>query len=91
MESRGQADPYPTLFEGKPNYAVLKGFPWDKLQFLPMHYKVTHASAKENAPAGRPSPAQADSETESATKNAAAHKSPSDREASPPDRRPWER
>lgn len=34
----GQSDPYPTLFEGKPNYAVLNGFPWDKLQFLPMNY-----------------------------------------------------
>lgn len=34
----GKADPYPALFEGKPNYAVLNGFPWEKLQFLPMHY-----------------------------------------------------
>lgn len=34
----GQPDPYPALFEGRPNYAVLNGFPWDKLQFLPMHY-----------------------------------------------------
>lgn len=34
----GQPDPYPSLFEGKPNYAVLDGFPWDRLQFLPMDY-----------------------------------------------------
>jgi hypothetical protein len=34
----GASDPYPALFEGKPNYAVLNGFPWGKLQFLPMHY-----------------------------------------------------
>ena len=34
----GQPDPYPTLFGGLPNYAVLNGFPWDKLQFLPMDY-----------------------------------------------------
>jgi hypothetical protein len=34
----GKPDPYPALFGGKPNYAVLQGFPWDKLQFLPMHY-----------------------------------------------------
>lgn len=34
----GQKDPYPALFAGKPNYAVLNGFPWDKLQFLPMDY-----------------------------------------------------
>lgn len=31
----GQPDPYPALFGGKPNYAVLNGFPWGKLQFLP--------------------------------------------------------
>lgn len=36
--SLGQADPYPALFGWKPNYAVLNGFPWDRLQFLPMHY-----------------------------------------------------
>jgi hypothetical protein len=34
----GQPDPYPTLFGGKPNYAVLNGFPWDRLQFLPKDY-----------------------------------------------------
>jgi hypothetical protein len=34
----GQPDPYPTLFGGLPNYAVLNGFPWDRLQFLPMSY-----------------------------------------------------
>lgn len=34
----GQPDPYPALFEGKPAYAVLNGFPWDRLQFLPMNY-----------------------------------------------------
>lgn len=34
----GQPNPYPELFGGKPNYSVLQGFPWDKLQFLPMHF-----------------------------------------------------
>ena len=34
----GKADPYPALYEYKPTYAVLNGFPWDKLQFLPMNY-----------------------------------------------------
>ena len=34
----GQPDPYPALFEDKPSYAVLDGFPWHRLQFLPMHY-----------------------------------------------------
>lgn len=34
----GQTNPYPALFGGKPAYAVLDGFPWDKLQFLPMNY-----------------------------------------------------
>lgn len=36
--SQGLSDPYPEIFENKPNYAVLNGFPWDRLQFLPMHY-----------------------------------------------------
>ena len=34
----GQADPYPALFNGTPAYAILNGFPWDRLQFLPMNY-----------------------------------------------------
>jgi hypothetical protein len=34
----GGPDPYPSLFDGKPAYTVLNGFPWDRLQFLPMHY-----------------------------------------------------
>ncbi|HEX4637620.1 MAG TPA: hypothetical protein VH189_15660 [Rhizomicrobium sp.] len=34
----GQVDPYPVLFLGLPNYAVLNGIPWDKLQFLPADY-----------------------------------------------------
>jgi hypothetical protein len=34
----GQANPYPALFENKPSYAVLNGFPWESLQFLPMDY-----------------------------------------------------
>jgi hypothetical protein len=34
----GQPDPYPAIFDGTPNYALLKGIPWDRLQFLPMDY-----------------------------------------------------
>jgi hypothetical protein len=34
----GKPNPYPALYENKPAYAVLNGFPWDKLQFLPMNY-----------------------------------------------------
>ena len=34
----GQPDPYAALFAGKPAYAQLDGFPWDRLQFLPMNY-----------------------------------------------------
>lgn len=34
----GQPNPYPALFGNKPSYAVLDGFPWDRLQFLPMNY-----------------------------------------------------
>lgn len=36
----GKPNPYPALFEGKQAYQVLNGFPWDKLQFMPMNYKV---------------------------------------------------
>ena len=31
-------DPYPALFKGKRSSAVLDGFPWDRLQFLPLDY-----------------------------------------------------
>ncbi len=34
----GQPDPYPALFKGTPVYAILNGFPWERLQFLPMDY-----------------------------------------------------
>jgi hypothetical protein len=34
----GQPDPYPALFNGAPVYAILNGFPWERLQFLPMDY-----------------------------------------------------
>jgi hypothetical protein len=34
----GMPDPYPALYNGKPDYAVLDGFPWDKLQFLPKDF-----------------------------------------------------
>jgi hypothetical protein len=34
----GQENPYPALFGGRPSYAVLNGFPWERLQFLPMDY-----------------------------------------------------
>ena len=34
----GQADPYPALFGNAPAYAVLEGFPWEKLQFMPKDY-----------------------------------------------------
>ena len=35
---RGEQDPWPELFQGKPAWSILSGFPWDKLQFLPMDY-----------------------------------------------------
>jgi hypothetical protein len=70
--SQGQPDPYPALFENKPNYAVLDGFPWEKLQFMPMNYAVqqssaaTAPSASQSAPAPaatQPAPAPAPSAT----------------------------
>lgn len=36
--ARGAADPYPALFKGRARSAVMDGFPWDRLQFLPMDY-----------------------------------------------------
>lgn len=36
----GKTNPYPALFNYKPSYEVLNGFPWGRLQFLPMNYKV---------------------------------------------------
>ncbi|HEY8085478.1 MAG TPA: DUF4124 domain-containing protein [Methylophilaceae bacterium] len=36
--AQGQPDPYQKLLNGTKPYAVLKGFPWDKLQFLPVDY-----------------------------------------------------
>ena len=35
---RGEKNPYPELFGGKPEWSLLQGFPWEKLQFLPMNY-----------------------------------------------------
>lgn len=34
----GNADPYKALFNGTAEYALLNGFPWNRLQFLPMNY-----------------------------------------------------
>lgn len=34
----GKPNPYPALYEAKPTYAVFNGFPWNKLQFMPMNY-----------------------------------------------------
>ena len=45
---RGEKDPYPELFEGKPAWAILHNVPWDKLQFLPMNYGKPEP--KESAP-----------------------------------------
>jgi hypothetical protein len=42
----GAPDPYPALFEGKPNYSVLDGLPWDRIQFLPLNYGKPQTGAK---------------------------------------------
>lgn len=36
--AKGMENPYPALFGGTPTYAILKGFPWDRLQFLEKDY-----------------------------------------------------
>ena len=35
---RGEKDPLPELFGGKPAWSILQGMPWERLQFLPMNY-----------------------------------------------------
>lgn len=34
----GEKDPYPEIFNNKPAWSILKGMPWERLQFLPMNY-----------------------------------------------------
>ncbi len=34
----GKPNPYVALFGNTASYAILNGFPWDKMQFLPMNY-----------------------------------------------------
>lgn len=34
----GEPDPYEDLFNGTPQYQIMDGFPWDRLQFMPMDY-----------------------------------------------------
>lgn len=36
--ARGAPDPYPALFQGRARSAVMDGFPWDRLQFLPIDF-----------------------------------------------------
>lgn len=36
--AKGKPDPYVALWNGTSSYDILKGFPWSKLQFLPMNY-----------------------------------------------------
>lgn len=36
--AQGQENPYYKLFGSTPLYAILSGFPWNRLQFLPMNY-----------------------------------------------------
>jgi hypothetical protein len=31
-------NPYPALFDNKPNYEILKTLPWNRIQFLPFNY-----------------------------------------------------
>jgi len=45
----GEPDPYPALFEGTPEWQLLAGFPWDRLQWMPMHYGMP-AGTRQPAP-----------------------------------------
>lgn len=35
---KGEPDPYVKLWGGTPNWAILNGIPWDKMQFMPVNY-----------------------------------------------------
>jgi galactose mutarotase-like enzyme len=35
---KGLPNPYPEIFDGAPDWSILHGFPWEKLQFLPFDY-----------------------------------------------------
>jgi len=48
----GQPDPYPELFNGTPEWQLLKGFPWDRLQWLPFNYGMPVGTRQP--PASRP-------------------------------------
>ncbi len=37
-QARTGTDPWTALLDGTPNYLVMSGFPWDKLQALPHNY-----------------------------------------------------
>jgi hypothetical protein len=46
VTTRNLPNPFDDIFGGTPAYAILEGFPWDRLQFLPMDYgKPTWPSA----------------------------------------------
>lgn len=40
-QAMGMENPYPALFAGTPAYAILNGFPWNRMQFLPKDYGRT--------------------------------------------------
>lgn len=37
-KAQGKSDPYVELWNGTPNWSLLNGIPWDRVQFLPMHF-----------------------------------------------------
>lgn len=55
--ARGAADPYPALFKGRSKGKIMDGFPWDRLQFLPLDYGKPQPSGADPAAAAglRPS------------------------------------
>lgn len=81
--AQGQPDPYPALFGNKPNYAVLDGFPWEKLQFMPMNYRPsskTPGAAVVPTQKAAPKPATA----------APAKKKPAPPPKPQPQKQPWQ-
>jgi hypothetical protein len=38
LMARGSTNPFDRIFDGAPAWSILRGFPWERLQFLPMDY-----------------------------------------------------
>ncbi len=56
--AQGAADPYPALFQGTSSGKIMDGFPWERLQFLPLDYGKPQPGGNAAAPLRSSGPAQ---------------------------------